>query len=156
MKIKLNKDIIIAGVFLIGTTVYVMQALKLPIPFKHGEPGPAFYPLVLVIIMYAASLKILVQGFKKEKKLTLTLGKNIKKPIMTIGVTAFYIGMFAIIGYWVSTILYSFSIALLFEYGKRSNTRTLIFSAIVAIVITVIGWLFFEVFFGLRLPRGAW
>jgi len=152
---KLNRDIIVAVVFLIGTTFYFIQALKLPPPFKVGEPGPALFPLILVVIMYTTSLKILIQGLKKEKKFILT-GKNIRSPIGAIGLTALYIGVFSIIGYWASTIFYSFCLALFFEYGRKNKKVAVAFSTIIAIAVTFAGYLFFEVVFKIRLPRGGW
>ena len=154
-KVKLNRDIMVAVVFLIGTTVYLSQALKLPPPFKVGEPGPALFPLILVAIMYAASLRILLHGLRKEEKFTAT-GKNIKKPIAAIGLTALYIGMFSVVGYWASTIFYSFCLALFFEYGRKSKKMALTLSAIIGTAVAFAGYVFFEVLFNIRLPKGGW
>lgn len=154
-RIKLNRNIIAAIVFLIGTTVYLSQALKLPRPFKVGEPGPALFPFVLIFIMYGASLKILLHGLRQEQRFTI-IGKNIKKPIAAIGLTAFYIGMFSTLGYWASTILYAFCLALFFEYGRKSKKKAFIFSAIISLAVAFVGYIFFEILFNVRLPRGGW
>lgn len=158
-RVKLNREIIVAVIFLIGTTVYLSQALKLPFPFKVGEPGPALFPLILIAIMYVTSLRILFHGLfhglRKEEKFT-AIGKNIKKPIVAIGLTALYIGMFSVVGYWASTIFYSFCLALFFEYGRKSKKMALILSAIIGTAVAVGGYVFFEVFFNIRLPKGGW
>jgi len=156
-KVKLNRDIVVAVVFLIGTTVYLSQALKLPPPFKVGEPGPALFPLILIAIMYVASLRILLHGLRKKKKEKFTtIGKNIKKPIAAIGLTALYIGIFSAAGYWISTIFYSFCLALFFEYGRKSKKMALTLSTIIGVAVAVAGYIFFEVFFNIRLPKGGW
>ena len=154
-KVKLNRDIVVAVIFLAGTTLYLTQALKLPPPFKVGEPGPALFPLILVAIMYAASLRILLHGLRKEKKFTVT-GKNIKKPIAAIGLTALYIGVLSLLGYWASTIFYSFCLVLFFEYGRKSKRMALTFSAIIGTAVALAGYIFFEVLFNVRLPQGGW
>lgn len=155
LKLKLNGDIMMAVVFLIGTTVYLVEALRMPPPISHGVPGPSFLPLVLAAIIYAASLTILVQGFKREKKLIVDW-KRIKNPIIVIGMTGVYIGMLTQVGYWISTLLFSFGVALVFRYGRGSRARALVFSTIIAMIMVLIGYLFFEVIFNIRLPKGEW
>lgn len=154
-QIKLNRNIIVAIIFLVGTTVYLSQALKLPAPFKVGEPGPALFPLILTVIMYITSLKILLHGLRQEQKFTV-IGKDIKKPIAAIGLTAFYIGMFSAIGYWASTILYAFCLALFFEYGRKSKKKAFVFSAIISLMVAFVGYILFEVLFNVKLPKGSW
>ncbi|MBA7552773.1 hypothetical protein ES705_45348 [subsurface metagenome] len=155
LKNKLNGDIMMAVVFLIVATVYLVEALRMPPPISYGIPGPSLVPLVLVTIMYAASLAILVQGFTRGKKLILDW-KRIKNPIMVIGMTGIYIGMLSQAGYWISTLLFSFGVALLFRYGRGSKARALVFSTIIAMIMVLLGYLFFEVLFNVRLPEGMW
>lgn len=155
LKTKLDGDIIMAVVLLIGTTVYLVEALRMPPPILHGIVGPSFLPLGLVAIMYTASLTILVQGFKRGKKLILDW-KRIRNPIIVIGMTGIYIGILTQVGYWISTFLFSFSVALVFRYGRGSKARVLVFSMIIAAVMVLMGYLFFEVIFDTRLPKGMW
>ncbi len=73
--------------------------------------------------------------------------------------TGLYAGAFGLVGYWISTFVYCFGLALLFELKesreeRRSKVRTLLFSMVVAIVLTVIGYLLYEAIFGIRLPEG--
>lgn len=155
LKTKLDGDIIMAVVLLIGATVYLVEALRMPPPIRHGIVGPSFLPLGLVAIMYTASLTILVQGFKRGKKLILDW-KRIRNPIIVIGMTGIYIGILTQVGYWISTFLFSFGVALVFRYGRGSKARVLVFSMIIAAVMVLMGYLFFEVIFDTRLPKGMW
>jgi hypothetical protein len=156
MILKLNKDILMAAAFLIGTTIYLIEALKLPVPFQQGEPGPSFYPFVLTIIMYICSLRLFIVGLRKEKALTLNLkSQKVVKPALMVVATALFILTFDPLGYWIATILYTFSVALIFEWGRKFTFwKTVAFCAAVSFSITFLGWLFFDLLFDLHLPSG--
>jgi len=156
MKLMLNNEIIFGIILILFNSIYLFQALKLPPPFKQDEPGPIFFPLILIVIMYICSTFVLIRGLRGEKKFTLNLNFFIRKPVLAIIFSALYIISFNILGYWISTFFYSFIISIFFENKKRSKKGVIIFSFLVALIITILVWIFFEVLFGLILPRGIW
>jgi len=156
MKLMLNNEIIFGIILILFNSVYLSQALKLPLPFKQGEPGPIFFPLILIVIMYICSVFVLIRGLRGEKKFTFNLSFFVRKPVLAIIFSALYIISFNILGYWISTFFHSFIISIFFEYKKRSKRGVIIFSFLVALVITVLVWILFEVLFELKLPGGIW
>jgi len=152
MKSKLNGDIIMSVVLLIWATAYLLAALGMP-PIRDGLVGPSFVPLVLVALMYAGSVTTLVQGLKRE---TGVAGwQVIKKPIIIVAMIGVYIALFKQVGYFITTFLLCFGTAIIFSYGKGSKARVLVLSAIIAVITVFLGYLMFEVLFGLHLPGGV-
>jgi len=154
LKNKLNGNIIMAVVLLIGTTVYFVEALKLPVFVTPDKPGAGVFPLILVAVMYIVVSVTLVRGIKQEKKL---LGWGyLKIPAIAVGLIGIYVGTFHHLGYFGATLLFSFSIALLFRESGGSRVKMLVFPLIIAVGATLTGYLLFQVIFDIRLPTGAW
>ena len=143
-----------AVVLLIGTTVYFVEALKLPVFVTPDKPGAGVFPLILVAVMYIVVSVTLVRGIKQEKKL---LGWGyLKIPAIAVGLIGIYVGTFHHLGYFGATLLFSFSIALLFRESGGSRVKMLVFPLIIAVGATLTGYLLFQVIFDIRLPTGAW
>lgn len=157
MLMKLNKEVLIAGCLFAANTVFFVEALKLPRPFEHGEPGPAFYPLVLSVIMYIASIRIMLSGLKNKTGTVFNLKDfAVIRPLLMAGTTGLFILLFETMGYWISTLLYIFSAAFIFEFGRKYTLgRTLALCAAIAVAITLAGWIFFDLLFDLHLPKGV-
>jgi len=154
LKNKLNGNIIMAVVLLIGTTVYFVEALKLPVFVTLGKPGAGVFPLMLVAVMYIVVSVTLVRGIKQEKKL---LGWGyLKIPAIAVGLIGIYVGTFYHLGYFGATLLFSFGIALLFRERGGSRVKMLVFPLIIAVAATLAGYLLFQVIFDIRLPTGVW
>lgn len=152
---RISKDSLIAIALLTFNLVYMLQALKLPVPFEHGEPGPAFFPLVLSAVLFVSSLVILFKGLQlgdeKGEEETEYL-----KPALVVGATAVFVVLLNYLGYWIATMFYTFSIALVFEYRRNEPIlKTSAFCALISAAITVFGWLFFVKLFDLYLPKGV-
>lgn len=151
-KSKLNGNIIMAVAFLIGTTIYLTEALRLPVP--DDRPGAGLFPLMLAAVMYIASSVILVRGIKHDKQLP--AWERLKIPVILIGMIGLYVGMFYHFGYFGATFLFSFGVALVFGVGGGSKAKRLLLPVIIAVAATSIGFLLYEVIFDIRLPRGRW
>lgn len=154
MKLRINNEIIIGAILILFNSVYLSQALKLPLMFDRGEPGPLFFPLVLVVAMYICAILVLTQGFKQEKNFTFNLTFFLEKPFLAIFFTALYIFYFTLLGYWITTFIYAFAISMLFAHKK--NKIALIFSSLlIATIIAILVWLLFEIIFNIALPIGG-
>lgn len=158
MNLRLNGEILTSGLLLGINTIYLTQIFDLPTPFEEGEPGPGFYPIVLCAVMYLAAVRIFIKGLRQKGGVQFSLkDPAILRPLGAIGATGLFILLFTPAGYFISTLVYTFIMALLFEWGrKHSPAKTILFSAAAATVITVAGWLFFGQLFDLHLPQGDW
>ncbi len=153
----MNRQAIAALFLLVLNTGYFVQALALPRPFQFGEPGPAFLPLILSGILFVASGRILymeLRGIDTGEGEAPTESVSAAKPIALVLVTAGFVYGFEPLGYWIATLLYTFLVALLFEYERTSPLRAIAVAAIVAFGTTLAGWLFFVTLFDLFLPSG--
>lgn len=154
----MNRQAIAALFLLVLNTGYFVQALTLPRPFQFGEPGPAFLPLILSGILFVASGRILYMELRGIRAAGgedgPTEAVSVAKPIVLVLVTAGFIYGFEPLGYWIATLLYTFFVAMLFEYERTSPWRAVAVAVIVAIGTTLAGWLFFVTLFELFLPSG--
>jgi putative tricarboxylic transport membrane protein len=156
--IQMNRQAITALFLLVLNTGYFVQALSLPRPFLHGEPGPAFVPFILSAILYLAAGRILYMAMRGIGDITRgdepLEASTLIKPFALVLATAGFIYAFEPLGYWLATLLYTFVVAMLFEYERSSMLRALGVAALVALGVTVLGWLFFMALFDLFLPSG--
>lgn len=162
MRGRINSELVVATVLLIWVTIYAVSAVMQEPPFKKDwETTATLWPLILVAIAYPTCLAVLVRAFKEDKegKRLIPDWKRSRNPIIIVGLTGLYAGIFALVGYWISTFVYCFGLTLLFDLKepreeRRSKVRTLLFSMVVAIVLAGIGYLLYEVIFDIRLPKG--
>lgn len=146
-----NRDVL-SSLILIGiATIYLTQILSLPPPFITEEPGPALYPLMIVFVIYTSSFWILLKGLKGGGKVLFM--KGLSRPLAFIILSVLYISILTSIGYFLSTTLYTLTIALMFDYGKRRIDKSLAYCSIVAVLVTLIGYVLFEILFGVSLPK---
>lgn len=154
----MNRQAIAALFLLVLNTGYFLQALTLPRPFQFGEPGPAFLPLILSGILFVASGRILYMELRgiaaADEAGEPSEGVDIVKPAALVLVTAGFVYAFEPLGYWIATLLYTFFVAMLFEFERVSFRRAVAVAAAVALGTTLAGWLFFVTLFELFLPSG--
>lgn len=151
----MNRQVIFALLILALDAGYLFQALSLPFPFSRGEPGPAFMPLILVVLLAVGALGVLVEelrGITGDEEEPGTFGY---RALALIALTAGFVWAFEPLGYWVATAGYTFSVAWLFEQERVGALRAAAVSLVVAAGITVLGWLFFVRLFDLFLPQGV-
>ncbi|MBO6561052.1 MAG: tripartite tricarboxylate transporter TctB family protein [Nisaea sp.] len=141
-------------------TVYASQVLQMDRPFATGEPGPAFFPTILCAFLYLACARILFTEIRAEatSRADDAVSDHVPNlrlvgPAIAIGLTALFIVGFFYLGYLVAGFVYTFLIALFFNF-ERSGAwgSSALTAAIVAFCVTLFGWLFFVQVFGLYLP----
>lgn len=140
-------------------TVYASQVLQMDRPFATGEPGPAFLPSILCVFLYLACARILFTELRAGTVRRTTAASdhirnlNLVGPAIAIGLTTLFIIGFFYLGYLVAAFLYTFLIALFFNFERSGAWRSsALTAAIVAFCVTLFGWLFFVQVFGLYLP----
>jgi len=141
-------------------TIYASQVLQMDRPFATGEPGPAFLPAILCVFLYLACARILFTELRKEAaaRADATPSDHIPNlpvtgPAIAIGLTVLFIIGFFYLGYLVAAFLYTFLIALFFNYERSGAWKSsALMAAVIALCVTLFGWLFFVQVFGLYLP----
>jgi len=156
----LNGQILFALGLAALNTVYATQLSEMGRPFSDGQPGPSFMPIILCGFMYVATLLIILGEFRgrpetpEETMSSDTIPRiGIVGPLIAIGLIAFFIVAFVYTGYVVAATIYTFLIALYFNYEKSGNFGKSALTAIaISAFVTLSGWLFFVKFFDLYLP----
>lgn len=136
--------------------LYLVSSIFLGAPLENGRLTPSFFPLLLGGISTAFTLTLLVRAIKQvgnegeigsaQKEVET---RNIEKllPYFVIAATIAYIILFPIIGYFLSSLLYVFSIIVIF-----SDLHRLFSKFILTITVVALGYLLFEQVFRVRLP----
>ena len=157
---KLNGQILFALILMGLNTIYASQVFQMATPFASGEPGPAFLPILLCAFVYIAVFVILVtEGLKSTGGRIIAEQSeyipciDIAGPIATILLTVSFIISFSYAGYVVSSLGYTFLIALYFTFEERGKwKRAMLMATLTSGGVTMFGWLFFVRIFGLYLP----
>lgn len=136
--------------------IYLISSLSLGAPLQNGRLTPSFFPLLLGVISTALTLILLVRTVRKvanegesastQKEME---ARKVEKllPLFVIAATTIYIILFPIIGYFFSSLLYIFSIIIIF-----SDLNKLLTKFILTIAVVFLGYLLFEQVFRVRLP----
>lgn len=150
----MNRQVIFALLILALDAGYLLQAFSLPLPFSRGEPGPAFMPMILVVLLAIGALGVLVEELRGTVGEEEEPGAFGYRALGLIALTAGFVWAFEPLGYWIATAGYTFAVAWLFEQERLGALRAVATSVLVAAGITVLGWLFFVQLFELFLPMG--
>lgn len=137
----------------IWTLVYVVGTRRLGPPMIDGEPGKSLFPWFIIIAMMAACVAVLFETQKMPDSSMTTERSSVKRPLAGCIVVAVFILFFHFLGYWLSAAFLCFSTAYLFEYESVSRGRALAISALLGVVVPIVGYLFYEVLFHIRLPE---
>ncbi|MDO9527239.1 MAG: tripartite tricarboxylate transporter TctB family protein [Gemmobacter sp.] len=151
----MNRQVIFALLILALDAGYLLQTLSMPLPFARGEPGPSFMPLILVVALAVGALGVLVEELRGTASDNGEEGGTFGlRSIALIVVTGAFVWAFEPLGYWIATVIYTFFVAWLFEQERVGGLRAMLTSALIAVGITAVGWLFFVQLFELFLPEG--
>ncbi len=132
-------------------------------PAGRGEPGPAFFPLLLSAALGAVAIVILAKGLgfkgpggRRRRARGATTGVSapthhgVATPIRVVLLTVSYVAIFDAAGYAASTWLYT----LLVTITLRQRRPLVLLAA--PIFATVFIYLLFEIGLGASLPTGHW
>lgn len=143
---KIHLDVVSGAVLFVVALVYYASTRNLPA--GQGEPGPAFFPILLAFVLGGLGLSILFQGIKKSTERNQEPGYGFWKPGLTIVLTAIYVVVFPALGFAVSTWLYTLSVTVMFRRDRR------LLLVVVPTVSTSLIYLLFRIGLGVRLPSG--
>lgn len=162
----LSGEFVVPASLAIITLIYLISAIQLGPPMKDGNMTASFFPIATALIMLIALICAMAHALHgKARAATEEAAADTKNSdedspsrqyaglsLGAIGViilTAGYLLIFDLIGYFVSTFIYVLLLSGLFGGGFRENWLA---KFVAAIVITIAGYLLFEVAFQVRLP----
>lgn len=156
----INGQVLFAFALLGLNTVYASQVLAMDLPFANGEPGPAFLPMMLCAFVFIAMIRILMTELRAkpaERAAAMTSDHirnlHVLGPLGAIALISLFIVVFVYAGYLPAAALYTFAIALFFNYESSGDLKKAALMALgISAVITTLCWLFFVKLFDLYLP----
>jgi len=143
------KKIIFQFLIFIVSVAYLVTAINLGSPMVDGGLQPSFFPLIIGSFAVLFSGILLFKEWILEKRRASDAGDESSPyaaPIIVF-LTLIYITAFSTIGYFIPSVLFVFSMMLMF-----STKEKLVQKAVISIVIVALGYLIFELLFGVRLP----
>jgi len=113
----LSRDIAAGVSSLVIGLVFIYLCSALPLFEKEGYPGPAFFPLLLSLVLIVSGVALALSGLKGLKqvkspevgfrKLTNLLKRDeVRNALIFIIITAIYIAAIPYIGFMLSSLLY--------------------------------------------------
>ena len=148
-RLRLHRDTL-AGVVLIALAVAYYVASR-DLPPGRDEPGPAFLPALLSGALFLLGLVLGCSGGAGGSELPPARpldGRSIATTAAAMAATILYAVLFPVLGFAVSTWLYTLSLTLLF--GRRR--RWVLMAA--PLLATLLIYLLFDLGLGARLPPG--
>jgi len=152
-------------VLLLLSVAYLVGSLRLGPPMIDGRLAPSFFPLLIGIAATALCLAQWLAEIRRPRGQADETGEStlaaagdsseagpvrrmVRSPAIRLMVaTCLYIAAFSVLGYWLSSALYVLTVMVLFAGRER-----LLSKAVIALVITAIGYLMFSELFNVRLP----
>ena len=149
---KMNSTTLLAIILIIANSIYFIEGIRTAPLTKNNEIGITFFPFFVSLLLFITAGCLLYTGMREKTSTSFSLFK-INKPIAIIVTTLIYVVIFKKVGYFLSSILYVFSLLLLFDDQKDLKNKKLL-NIIFAISIVLIIYLLYQKVFGIRLPIG--
>ena len=163
---SLGGEFFVPAALALITLVYLISAIQLGPPMKGGNMTASFFPIATAVLMLIALTCAMVHALRGKPKTPTEEaagdddGEDVAQrrrqyaglslgAIGVIVLTAGYLLAFDLIGYFVATFVYVLLLSGVFGGGFREKWLS---KLIAAIVITIAGYLLFEVVFQVRLP----
>ena len=137
LKFFLNKENLLASIFLIILLFYFFSSLNLEKTIGEDVVGPSSFPIIISLTVTVLILFLFLQNLKKKNKVIKennSIRKNIKK-LSPILITIIFVLTFELIGFIFSSLIYSF---LFIYYLNRNLKIALIFSIFITFVIFIL------------------
>ncbi len=150
---RINRRNVLAGLFWLGISVFVMvESVKSDIGSLHA-PGPGFLPFWSAVLLGIFSAILLIMNTVKSNLqsgslLDLWKGLNWSRVLLILIVLFLYPLLLPMAGYLIATFAF---ILFLLIIGERSKLWIDVASAL---AITLISYLIFYVLLDVKLPKG--
>jgi putative tricarboxylic transport membrane protein len=147
----------IAGLILLAISlVLLVQSFQLP-SLPIVPVGPGFYPAIVLSFLAAASALLVVQDLMRSRARATDEAAprwNYWPVVKAFAIVGGYIALMPLIGFRLSTVLFVASLQAALDPPRTA--RGWVVLAAVAIGTAAAGYLVFERYLLVLLPRGAW
>lgn len=136
-------------VFLVISLLFITGSLQISGSAYGSAVGPKTYPLILGILLFLLSLRLIYESFKKDSEMQQEekSNRNYKKLAIILFSAILYICLLEIIGFILSTFLFLLVAFQVMEKGKIMS------SIIIAAVFSVGVYLMYVNLLGGTLPK---
>lgn len=144
-------DIVVACLFLVASAIVIKDASRLGFHWRPNEgPAPGYFPFYIAVVMAIASAINLARAVisKAEAEETLTTRTGVLRMSAIFVPAMIYVFATSYIGIYVASAIYI--AAFMYFFGKFAIWKSLV----VALAISGISFLMFEVWFLVPLPKG--
>lgn len=151
---------IVSGMFwiLIAAAAYLLSLSIVQRASVENTVGPQFMPKLVAVLIMAAGILIVVNGFRQIEKRNCVTGsfpeekRDMVTVIITIALMTAYVMSLKALGFIASTTFYLFFQLSVFRTDWRSGIMK---NAITAVMVACITYFLFRYGFSLTLPTGA-
>lgn len=145
-----NADLIVGG-FTAALALFVFLVTR-----DVSRLGIVFIDAVLVI-MGILSASILVKGFVKPERLKFFVSATERNNVLTgVAILLVYLVFLPLVGFLLASYVFYFAFNTYLADEDRFQTRNLIQSAIISIVVVTVFYFVFHDFLEVPLPTGRW
>lgn len=146
-------EIVTAAVLLVFSGLFLWSSFNLGFRWASDGPQSGFFPFYVSLFIFVCSAWVLVQGFAgKERKLAemFVSWAPFKQVLAVLIPAALFVVGVQVIGIYVAAVVY---IAGFMRFiGKYTWLR----SIVLALIVTVVAFMMFEVWFQVPLYKGIW
>lgn len=144
-------DIVVACLFLVASAIVIKDSVRLGFHWRPNEgPAPGYFPFYIAVVMAIASAVNLARAVisKSEADETLTTRTGVLRMSAIFLPAIVYVFATQYIGIYVASALYI--AAFMYFFGKFPIWK----SVLVAVAISGVSFMMFEVWFLVPLPKG--
>lgn len=152
MKKYYTKEVLTPAVTFLFLILYISGAARLSAPIVDGVPQESFFPIIIFVIGFIASLSLLISAIKnanaadavkKEK------GVVNRKPFYIILATVFMIFFFDILGFAIVAPIYLFMLMMIYD----DKPQAIVKKGIVSVLITAFVFAIYTYIFDINFPQ---
>ncbi|HSP48540.1 MAG TPA: tripartite tricarboxylate transporter TctB family protein [Clostridiaceae bacterium] len=143
-------NLIIAGLLAMLGAYVLYLSNQLPDFANQNTTGPAFFPVLLVILLFGLLVLLVGTTLKNETNRPVgILTGEATKSFITMGIILVYLLVFNILGFLVSTVLFLF-IVISYLSPKRNYLK----SALISVLATSMIYVVFRIVLLVPIPSG--
>lgn len=145
----LYKKILFQFLIFVLSVGYLVTAINLGSPTEEGRLQPSFFPLIIgsAAVLFSGILLFREWVMVRNEVTEASNSKGLYAAPIIVASILIYILAFSAFGYFIPSVLFVFSMMMIF-----SEKEKFIQKAVISVVVATIGYLIFEQLFGVRLP----
>lgn len=155
---RLGRDGVTGLIALAVSLVLLVQSFHLP-SLPLVPVGPGFYPKIVLALMVLASLLLILQDLAAGRKMQgqpqpPAVRRNITLVSVSFGIVAAYIVLLPYLGFRAATLVFVAALQMALERPRTVRQWAILLA--LSVGTTAIGYLVFERYLSVLLPRGLW